>query len=144
MRNKSRGGAKVTRDGDKCPDGETCPRVFETSDGDVVVQGYILGGEEAPSIAIPPAGEGLVKLPRERFLAFARALQQHEAPRPGGLLDGVGRSAFRLEALPLYLVGDERWEAFERGEVLPPRTPATSPWLRKVAETTRAGVHWSR
>jgi hypothetical protein len=129
---------------DQCPDGETCPRVFETNDGDVVVQGYILAGDEAPSIASPPAGENLVKMPRERFLEFARALQQHEAPRQGGLLDGAERSAFRLEVLPIYLVGDERWDAFEKGLVLPPRTPATSPWLRKVAETTEAGVHWSR
>jgi hypothetical protein len=144
MRNKSRGGGVVTLKEDNCPDGETCPRVFETSDGDIVVQGYVLAGDEAPGVATPPAGESLVKMPRERFLEFARALQQRGGPRQGGLLEGIERSAFRLEALPIYLVGDERWDAFEKGVVLPPRTPATSPWLRKVAETTAAGVHWSR
>lgn len=131
--------------GDKlCPDGNTCPRVFETTDGDVVVQGYVLAEGEAPALATPPAGERQVRMPRERFLEFARALQQCEAPSQGGMLDGLKHSAFRLEVLPIYLVDDPRWEAFEKGSPLPPRTTATSPWLRKVAETTAAGVRWSR
>jgi len=129
---------------DQCPDGETCPRVFETTEGDVVVQGYILAEGQAPALAAPPAGESQVRMPRERFLEFARALQQNEAPSQGGMLVGLKHSAFRLEVLPIYLVSDPRWEAFEKGSPLPPRTAATSPWLRKVAETTAAGVRWSR
>ena len=108
---------------DFCPDGETCPRLFELSDGDVVVQGYVVADDEIPVAATPPPGERLVRLPRARLVEFGRQLDQTASPRPGHLLDGVRRSAFRLEAQRLYDVGDERWELYRQGRPLPPRTP---------------------
>jgi hypothetical protein len=55
-------------------------------------------------------------------------------------------SAFRLETLPDYAAPaeDERIAAFRAGRPLPERSPRTSPWLRRIAETTAAGKHWSR
>jgi hypothetical protein len=130
--------------GSYCPDGETCPRLFELGDGNVVVQGYVVPDDEVPDAAAPPPGERLMRLPRGRLVEFGRELEQRSAPRPGHLLDSVRSSAFRLEAQPIYDVGDERWELYRQGKPLPPRTPETSAWLRRVADTTRAGVRWSR
>ena len=55
-------------------------------------------------------------------------------------------SAFRLETLRQYAVPaeDERIAAFRERRPLPERSPRTSPWLRRVAETTAAGKYWSR
>lgn len=55
-------------------------------------------------------------------------------------------SAFRLETLREYAVSaeDERIAAFREHRPLPERSVRTSPWLRRVAETTAAGKHWSR
>jgi hypothetical protein len=60
--------------------------------------------------------------------------------------DEFRASAFRLETLPLYAVPaeDERLAAFREGRRLPERSPRTSPWLRRVADTTAAGKRWSR
>ena len=55
-------------------------------------------------------------------------------------------SAFRLETLRQYAVPaeDERIAAFRERRPLPERSVRTSPWLRRIAETTAAGKHWSR
>ena len=55
-------------------------------------------------------------------------------------------SAFRLETLRQYTVSaeDERIAAFRERRPLPERSVRTSPWLRRIAETTAAGKHWSR
>lgn len=36
---------RLTRLGDQCPDGNTCPAVFATDEGTVVVQGRILADD---------------------------------------------------------------------------------------------------
>lgn len=55
-------------------------------------------------------------------------------------------SAFRLETLREYAVPaeDERIAAFRERRPLPERSARTSPWLRRVADTTAAGKRWSR
>jgi hypothetical protein len=55
-------------------------------------------------------------------------------------------SAFRLETLRQYAIPaeDERIAAFRAGRPLPERSPRTSPWLRRLADTTAMGKHWSR
>jgi hypothetical protein len=55
-------------------------------------------------------------------------------------------SAFRLETLRQYAVPaeDDRIAAFRERRPLPERSVRTSPWLRRVAETTAVGKHWSR
>ena len=59
--------------------------------------------------------------------------------------DGFGRSAFRLETLPLYDAADDvRFAAYRRHEPLPERSVRTSPWLQRVALTTAAGKSWQR
>jgi Family of unknown function (DUF6879) len=57
------------------------------------------------------------------------------------------RSAFRLEQLHAYAVGgaeNERLQAFRLGLPRPERSVRTSPWLRRIAETTAAGKSWRR
>ena len=60
--------------------------------------------------------------------------------------DRARSSVFRLETLQRYTVAEEtpRIEAFRRGEPRPDRSVRTSPWMRRIAVTTAAGVHWSR
>lgn len=55
-------------------------------------------------------------------------------------------SAFRLETLQRYAAPaeDERIAAFREHKPLPERSARTSPWLRRVADTTAEGKHWSR
>ena len=55
-------------------------------------------------------------------------------------------SAFRLETLRQYAVPaeDERITAWRARRPLPERSVRTSPWLRRVADTTAAGKRWSR
>jgi hypothetical protein len=55
-------------------------------------------------------------------------------------------SAFRLETLREYAIPeeDERIAAFRERRPLPERSARTSPWLRRVADTTAAGKRWSR
>ena len=43
-----------------CDSGETCPRVFETEHGTVVLQGYVVREADVPALAVPPAGEAVV------------------------------------------------------------------------------------
>lgn len=62
------------------------------------------------------------------------------------LFDTFEHSAFRLEQLQTYLVPQEadEFEAFKAGKPLPLATPATSPWLAKIASDTAAGKRWYR
>ena len=55
-------------------------------------------------------------------------------------------SAFRLETLRQYAIPaeDERIVAFRERRPLPERSVRTSPWLRRIADTTAVGKHWSR
>jgi hypothetical protein len=60
--------------------------------------------------------------------------------------DTFRSTAFRLETLQHYDAPAEyeRIAAFREGMPLPERSPRTSPWLRRVAETTAEGKRWSR
>jgi hypothetical protein len=62
------------------------------------------------------------------------------------LFDRFQHSAFRLETRQQYLVPgeEERIRAWREGRPRPERSPRTSPWLRRVAETTAAGKRWQR
>jgi hypothetical protein len=51
---------KLTRRAGMCRDG-TCPTIYETDRGTVVVQGYLV----TDSDVIPPEGEALVEIPAE-------------------------------------------------------------------------------
>lgn len=53
-------------------------------------------------------------------------------------------SACRLETLGRYADDEERFALFCAGGLLPERSVHTSPWLRRIAETTAAGKRWSR
>ena len=60
--------------------------------------------------------------------------------------DRFRKSAWRLETLQRYTIDEEedRIRAWREGEPRPERSVRTSPWLRRVAETTAVGKHWSR
>lgn len=60
--------------------------------------------------------------------------------------DEATTSLFRLEALQTYAVSveDASFTAFREGAARPERSVRTSPWLRRIAVTTTAGVDWSR
>lgn len=62
------------------------------------------------------------------------------------IISHSSRSAFRLEALPQYLVPqeDEDFTAWRAGRPLPSRTPETSPWLAKIHESVARGYRWYR
>jgi hypothetical protein len=64
----------------------------------------------------------------------------------GRCFEAFKMSAFRLETLSTYAVpdGDERLRAFRLGLPRPERSPRTSPWLRRIADTTAAGKSWHR
>jgi Family of unknown function (DUF6879) len=129
-----------------CDSGDTCPRVFETEHGTVVVQGYVVREADVPALAAPPAGEAVVELPRDQFLEFARTIGERPAPVEGALLHGFRHTVFRLETLQQYSVEAEaeRFRAWLDRQPLPERSVQTSPWLRRMAETTESGVKWSR
>ncbi len=65
----------------------------------------------------------------------------------GELLRTFGRSAFRLEAQPVYAIGEER-EEFERFLAGSPRPPTEigwwREWLEEAAAATRLGKQLSR
>jgi hypothetical protein len=60
--------------------------------------------------------------------------------------DGFTTSAWRLEALQQYTVDEEqeRIRAWREGLPRPERSVRTSPWLRRVAVSTAAGMRWGR
>lgn len=51
--------------------GGACPAAVLTAEGDVLVQGELLQGEESGQLAAP-TGEGFVKMPRATFEKIAR------------------------------------------------------------------------
>lgn len=64
----------------------------------------------------------------------------------GALFERFTRTAFRLETLQRYDVADEQdeFEAFLQGAEPAERSPDTSPWLRRIRDTTAAGKRWQR
>lgn len=54
---------KLTRVGGNCPDNNTCPTIFKTDRGTVVVQGYTVADGEALAQLNLPAGEQAVEIP---------------------------------------------------------------------------------
>jgi hypothetical protein len=64
----------------------------------------------------------------------------------GACFEVFTASAFRLETLSSYAVPaeDEGLRAFRLGLPRPERSVRTSPWLRRIAETTAAGKSWRR
>lgn len=63
---------RLSRIAGQCPDGNTCPTVYETDRGTVVVQGYRLGAEELAKIALPD-GEAAVEIPVALLAEVVRA-----------------------------------------------------------------------
>jgi hypothetical protein len=131
-------------DPSRCEEGDTCPRIFETTDGedDVVVQGY---DDVVPMpLAIPPIGERQFRMPRATLLRLAAEVAAQKPFRPGNLTEGFTRSLFRLELLQEYSVEAEaeRFRAFREGRPMPPRK--SSAWLDRIRDTTAAGKRWQR
>lgn len=127
---------------DKCEDGDSCPRVFETTGGDIIVQGY----DDVPAVPLaqPPAGERQVRIPRESFLQLVDEMTRQEPLRQGAVTAGVQRSLFRLEVLQEYRVEAEaeRFQAFCEGRSLPARK--SSAWYDQIRESVAAGMSWKR
>jgi hypothetical protein len=130
--------------GGGCEEGDICPRVFESSEGedDVVVQGY--DDVDPMSLAMPPAGERQVRMPRATLLRLAAEVAAQEPLRPGALTQGFRKSLFRLELLQEYRVEAEleRFHAFREGRPMPPRK--STAWLDHIRESVSAGKRWQR
>lgn len=62
------------------------------------------------------------------------------------LFDEFGRTAFRYEGLPAYLVAEEaeRIQAWREHRARPERSVRTSDWLRRIPVTTAQGKQWAR
>jgi hypothetical protein len=59
--------------------------------------------------------------------------------------DRFARTAFRLETRQDYTgATGPRYDYWRRREPMPERSPRTSPYLARVAKTTRAGKRWQR
>jgi hypothetical protein len=63
---------RLSRIAGACPDGRTCPTVYETDRETVVVQGYELAAQELTQIALPD-GEAAVEIPIALLEEAARA-----------------------------------------------------------------------
>jgi hypothetical protein len=119
---------------------KTCPQVLEDTDMavDVYVQGYDDVGPAVVRQADTPAGEHLVRVPRQMLIEAGRRFEEDQ-------LFATCGSAFRLETLPQYqTASDERFHAFREGRPLPERSVATDPWLAQLAGATAAGHSWQR
>jgi hypothetical protein len=140
----------VSRNLGQCDDNKLCPRVWIKArpqhDGSeelrVVRQGYRVRGDGP--LAAPPDGERQIDVD----LATDQRLD-HERDwlvKRGDPFQDFNASAFRLETLQHYDVERERerFDAFQTGRPLPPRTPDTSPWLRRLQASTAAGKRWQR
>lgn len=57
--------------GGDCHQGSTCPTVWDTEGDDLLIQGYQTDSHE---LAVP-AGELIVRLPRQVILAAAKAME---------------------------------------------------------------------
>ncbi len=130
--------------GGVCEEGDTCPRVFESSEGenDVVVQGY--DDVDPMLLAKPPAGERQIRMPRATLLRLAAEIAAQEPLRPGKLTQGFQRGLFRLEVLQEYGVDAEaeRFQAFREGRLMPPRR--STAWLDHIRDSVSAGKRWQR
>jgi hypothetical protein len=62
---------QLTRLAGNCPDRSTCPTIYATDRGTVVVQGYTLLPAEAGQIALPD-GESAVEIPASLLEEAAR------------------------------------------------------------------------
>ncbi len=62
------------------------------------------------------------------------------------IVTASSEEAFRLETLPQYLTEAEAAEfaAWRAGRPLTLQTPENSPWLARIARTTRTGYRWRR
>ncbi len=63
---------RLARIAGTCPDGRTCPTVYATDRGTVVVQGYKLEGDDLARMAMPD-GESAVEIPVALLEEVARA-----------------------------------------------------------------------
>jgi hypothetical protein len=63
---------KLTRIAGDCPDGVTCPTVYLSDRGTVVVQGYTLAADDLAQITLPQ-GEGAVEIPLSLLKEASRA-----------------------------------------------------------------------
>lgn len=132
-----------------CTNRVTCPRIFETERGTVIVQGYALARPDGLSRLVkPPDGELQIEMPRAMFLALARSLKGRGG-EPGADLDlfeGWEQSVFRLETLPIYLdeYQSEHCQAWLADRPLPPWSAETRAWFDYVSQTTQAGRRWQR
>lgn len=67
-----------------------------------------------------------------------------DASELGERLAAVRATAFRLETLQHYAGDEDELDEFRRGLPLREWSVRTSPYLRKLAESTLAGQQWSR
>ena len=63
---------KLTRIAGECPDGVTCPTVYASDRGTIVVQGYTLPADALGRITLPD-GENAVEIPLSLLKEAARA-----------------------------------------------------------------------
>jgi hypothetical protein len=63
---------RLTRIAGSCPSGRTCPTIYETDRGTVVVQGYVLGADDLAHVTLPE-GESAVEIPASLLQEVARA-----------------------------------------------------------------------
>ena len=63
---------RIAGPGNDCPDGVTCPTVFATDRGTLVVQGYVLTPENLAQMTLPD-GESAVEIPVSLLMEAARA-----------------------------------------------------------------------
>ena len=63
---------RLARIAGNCPDGRTCPTVYATDRGTIVVQGYTIPAHELTQITLPD-GEAAVEIPIELLEEAARA-----------------------------------------------------------------------
>lgn len=144
--------AVVELAGEHCANGDTCPRIIITDDGEALVQGDEEADPEVLAVTRPGPGERTVRLRQlqmlvdagreaERWLAEHAEQQRLDRAR---LFETFRDSAFRLETLPQYLVEQEAedFRRFREEQPLPERTPENNEWLRLIAETTAAGRRW--
>lgn len=66
---------KLTRIAGDCGEGRTCPTVYVSDQGTVVVQGYNLTEADLRKISLPD-GESAVEIPLSLLLEAARAHSQ--------------------------------------------------------------------
>ena len=125
---------------------KTCPAVYETDRGTLVVQGGKVTDREARAdLANLLPGEEAVEVPRETVLGAARVvagtsrLVAPDSEDFDRLFAGFEHTAFRLEALDRYAVPveEEPLRRFLAGEPLD--TGWLEPWLALVRAAAAAG-----